>query len=83
MSNSSIWPIDKTLSNATTPGQSGIGSNGNEGLHYILQSPRTEASSSAHLASYPGHLLRGVLPLYRDAASVFHGPSKLGWKLIE
>ena len=31
MSNSSIWPIDETLSMATTPGQSGPGSDGNEG----------------------------------------------------
>ena len=27
---SSIWPIDRTLSGATTQGQSGPGSNGNE-----------------------------------------------------
>ena len=30
MSNSSIWHIDKTLLGATTQGQSGPGSNGNE-----------------------------------------------------
>ena len=29
---SSIWPINRTLSGVTTPGQSGCGSNGNEGL---------------------------------------------------
>ena len=34
MSNSSIWPIDRTLSGATTPGQSGSASNGNEGVEY-------------------------------------------------
>ena len=28
----SIWPIDKSLSGATTPGQSGLGNNGNEGV---------------------------------------------------
>ena len=27
-----IWPIDRTLSGATTPGQSGPGSDGNEGV---------------------------------------------------
>ena len=37
MVNSSIYPIDKILSGATTPGQSGPGSDGNEVLH-ILQS---------------------------------------------
>ena len=37
MSNSSIWLIDKTLSGATTPGQSGRGSNGNERVHHTPQ----------------------------------------------
>ena len=37
MSNSSIWPIDKTLSGATTPSQCGPGSNDNEGLICIPQ----------------------------------------------
>ena len=37
MGNSSIWPIDRTLLGATTPGQSGPGSNVNEGLLRILQ----------------------------------------------
>ena len=35
---SSIWPIDRTLSGATTPGQSVPGSDGNEGLLHIRQS---------------------------------------------
>ena len=35
---SSIWPIDRTLSGATTPGQSGHGSDGNEGVLRIPQS---------------------------------------------
>ena len=34
----SIWPIDRTLSDATSPGQSEPGSNGNEGLIRISQS---------------------------------------------
>ena len=34
---SSIWPIDRTLSGATTPGQSGPGSDGNEGVLRIPQ----------------------------------------------
>ena len=36
MSNSSIWPIDKIVSGATTPGQSVLGNDGNEGVHHIL-----------------------------------------------
>ena len=33
----SIWPIDWTLSDATTSGESEPGSNGNEGVHRIPQ----------------------------------------------
>ena len=39
--NSSIWPIDETLT-----GQSGPGSNGHEGVLHIPQSSRTGASPS-------------------------------------
>ena len=35
MSNSSIWPIDTTLLGATSPGQSGPGSDGNEQVDCI------------------------------------------------
>ena len=34
---SSIWLIDWTLSGATAQDQSGPGSDGNEGVHHILQ----------------------------------------------
>ena len=34
MSNTSIGPIDRTLSGATTPGQGRPGSNANEGILY-------------------------------------------------
>ena len=34
-SNTSIWPIERTLSGATTIGQSGPGSNDYEGVLYI------------------------------------------------
>ena len=54
---SSIWPIDKTPSGATTPAQRGPGSNGNEGVLCIPQSSSiTGTSSSDCLVSYPGHL---------------------------
>ena len=60
MSNSSIWPIDKTLSDATTLGQSRLGSYGNEGvLHIPPKSSITGVSSSDCLMSYPGYLLVG------------------------
>ena len=47
------------------------GNNGNEGLFYILQSFRTEASPSDVLVSYPGHSFRELLPFYRDAVGIF------------
>ena len=56
MSNGSTWPIDRTLSGATTPGQSGPGSNGNEEVLRIPQSSSiTGAWQSDCLMSYPGH----------------------------
>ena len=60
----SIWPIERTLFGATTPGQRGSGSNGNEGVLHIPQ------ISSYCFISYPGYSLGGVLPLCRDAVSV-------------
>ena len=58
---SSIWPINGTLSGAITSGQSGPGSNGNEGVFHIPQSSSiTGASPSDCLVSYPGHLIGGI-----------------------
>ena len=79
MSNSSIWPIDKTLSGATTPGQSGPGTNGNEGVPFNHQSSKTGVTSSDYLVSYPGHSGGGLL-LCRDAVSVFYSPPQQGRK---
>ena len=62
MSNSSIWPIDRTLSAATTTDQSGPGSNGNEQVLHILQSSKTAALPSNSLMSYPGYLLMESYP---------------------
>ena len=68
------------LSGAINPSQSGPGSNGNEGVLHILQSSSiTRTSSSDCLVSYPEHLLvGGVLPLWRDAVSIFYSYSQLG-----
>ena len=73
MSNSSIWSIDRILPGATTSGQSEPVSNINEGD--TLHSPQ--------LQHYWGFTIRwfnvifrilkgGVLPLCRDAVSVFY-----------
>ena len=54
---SSIWPIDRTLSGATTPGQSGPGGDDSEGVLRISQSCRiTGTSLSDCLMSYLGHV---------------------------
>ena len=56
MLNSSLWPIDRILSDATTPGKSGPESNGYEWALCIPQSfSITDASSSDCFASYLGH----------------------------
>ena len=55
---SSIWPIDRTLSRATTLALNGPRSNGNKGVLCITQSSSiTGASPSDCLVSYPEHLL--------------------------
>ena len=68
---SSIWPIDKTLSGATTPGQSGPGSDAKEGLLRISQSSSiTGTSPSDCLMSYHGHSL-GESYLSAEKLSVY------------
>ena len=76
----SIWPIDRTLSGTTTPGQSEPGSHGNDGLLRIPQSSSiTEISPSYCLKLYQDiRLAVGVLPLCREAFGVFYSPSRLG-----
>ena len=55
---SHVWTIDRTLSGATTPGQSGPGSDVNEGVLCIPQSSSfTGASRSDCLAPYPSFTL--------------------------
>ena len=69
MSGSSIWPIDRTLSDATTPGH------GNEGILCIAKSSRNRTLPSDCLVS--GYW---VLPFCRGTVSVFYSPSQLGHK---
>ena len=81
MSNNSIWPKHKTLSGASTPGHSGPGAHGNEGVLHIPQSSSiTEGSSSDCLVSYPGHWL-GESYLSVEMQSVYSvAPAK--WTVI-
>ena len=69
--NNSIWPIDRTLSGATIPGQSGPRSDGNESVLRIPQSSSiTRASPSDSLVSYLEHSLRRSYPS-ADMQSVY------------
>ena len=71
------------LSGATTLGQSGPGSDGNEWLLRIPQSSSTAGTSPSDcLVSYTRTLIGGFLPLCRGAVSVFYSPSWLGKKRI-
>ena len=55
---SSIWPIDRNLSGATTPNLSGPGSDGKKGVPRIPQGSRfTGASPSYCVVSYSKHSL--------------------------
>ena len=69
----SFWPIDRTLSGATTTGQSGLESIDNEGVLHIPQISKVGASPSNGLMSIPGYSLDGgFLTLCRDAITVFY-----------
>ena len=52
--NSSIWPIDGTLTGTVNPGQSGPENNGNERILHIPQRSKTGASPLHSLVSYLG-----------------------------
>ena len=62
--------IDWTLSGTSTLGQSGPGSNDDEGVLHITQSFRIGASTSDGLLSYPGHSLVGSYP-FAEIQSVY------------
>ena len=75
----SIWPIDRARSGATTQGQSGPGSDSNEGILRVPQSSSiTGTSPSDCLVSYPGQSSGGVLRFFKGAVSAFYSPSWLG-----
>ena len=81
---SSIWPIDRTLIDATTPGQSGPGSDGNEGVLRIPHSSSIVGTSPSDcLVSYPEHSLRGHTPLQRSSWCILQpqptGPQDIHW----
>ena len=85
MLNSSIWPIDRTLPDATTPGQSVPASDGKEEVLRIPppKSSINGASPSNCLVSYPNIRWGWVLSLCRDAVSAFYNHSRQGYAYEE
>ena len=74
--------MDKALSGATTPDQSEPGSNGNEGVLCITQSPSiTGTSPSDCLVSYLGHSLGDLTPLQRCSRCILQ-PQPTGQGLL-
>ena len=67
-----IWPIDRTLSGATTPGQNGPGSDGNKRLLWIPPSSSiTRISLSDCLEAYTRtHAGGGLTPLQRSSRCI-------------
>ena len=75
---SSVWLIDRTISGVTILGQSGPGSNGNEGVLCISQnSSITGTSPSDCLVSYPGHSFWGLTTLQRCSQCILQHPNRL------
>ena len=69
---SSIWAIERALSAATIPGQSGPGTDGNEGVLRIPQRfSITGTSPSDCLVSYQGHSLVWVSNHSAEVQSVY------------
>ena len=81
MSNSSIWPIDRILQDATTPELKGPGRDANEGILHIPESFRVKASPSDGLMSYQKHTQKHfsaeMPPVYSTAPA-----DRAIWKLF-
>ena len=91
---SSIRPIDRSLSGATTPGQSEPGNDGNKGVVCIPQSSSIIGASQSYCLVSPNPpswslaiglfsvisrtLIGRFLLLCREAVGVFYSPGRLG-----
>ena len=73
------------LTGITTPGQSGLGSNGNERVFHIPQISRTEAHHYQIQFSVISRTLlgEGVLLFCTDAVSVFSSPQLTGLRITK
>ena len=75
----SISPIDRTLSGATTPGQKM--DQGAMAMKEYSAFPKAPALMEPHhqiLSFISSTVIRGVLPLCRNAVSVSYSPNRLG-----
>ena len=71
----SIWFINMILSDATTPGKSGPGSNGNEGVLQIPQISRFPKSRNQMVQCHiQGHSLEGLTTLQRCSRCILQCP---------
>ena len=71
-----VYLIHRILSGATNLGQSGLGSNGVQGVICVLQfTSITGTSSSDCLVSYPGHFLEEYYPFSKSA----HATAPVYW----
>ena len=78
----SIWPIDTTLSGATTPDQSRPGSDGKERVLRIPQSSSiSRISSSGYLVSYPGHSFREKESYPSAEMQLVYSTTPAGWAM--
>ena len=76
--------MDRALSGATITGQSGRGSDGNEGVLCIPQSSRiTGTSPSDCLVSYAGHSFWGSYPSAEKQSVNSTAPADLTKKLVK
>ena len=81
MSKSSIWPIDRSLSGDTTPGQSEPGSDGNKRVFCI---PQTSGITGTSLSDFFFNVISrpldgGILSFCRDEVGIFHKSTRLGY----
>ena len=77
-----MWPIDRILSGATTPGQNEPGSDDNEVLLCIPQNTSISGASKSdniirRVISYAGHSLRGSYPSAEMQSVYSTAPAKL------
>ena len=84
-SNSSMWPIHRTISCATTPDQRGRGGNCNEGELFIHQSSSiTGASQTDCIMSYARHTFVGLTPRKRCCQCILqHQITAMSFSLCE